>query len=656
MNQPTKPCFMLLVALIAVALVPCECVHAQSYDKVSPFSEVRWTDSNVPEVKIADQWYAVQAIDGVAINDIVDFCKKTWGARDVQRRFEEDLVEVLSKMEHPPEKTVTLKVVNLETKAEETLSDIEMTLENRQALWEARATGNEVQETLDELDKNKDGMIQLDEVPESHLSEFKKIDANKDDVATKTELAVWLLSRNGGGERKSTVTVKEAIADLDDFQRQLEERFAYLHANHIDYRTALDAIRKQLATGGDKPVEVSNLEAEIGKVISMFIDGHAGPRGFNVKDRAGRRLPFILETAGDRFVAVNFDRKSLVDADHPYVVSLDGIGLERWLAAMDPFVNVGSPQLVRRQMARYLRFVEYARQQMGLPSNDELTIGLASGDGTNRVEHKIKLVTESPETADLVERKSGVLDGNIGYLRLASFSGGSPSAVELIQQWMPKFRETNGLVVDVRNNGGGSREALLELFPYLLKPGEVHIGNVCAYRLYKEFDDDHLAARYAYRETEKRWDENEVAAIKRFKASFHPEWSISKEGFSAWHYLVLSKRADDDRYHYDKPVVLLTNSYCFSATDIFVGAFKGFRNVTIMGQSTGGGSARTKRESLPNSGIEIRLASMASFQPNGLLYDGRGVAADIRVDPSPQSFLIDGEDSLLKAAKRLLLK
>ena len=94
---------------------------------------------------------------------------------------------------------------------------------------------------------------------------------------------------------------------------------------------------------------------------------------------------------------------------------------------------------------------------------------------------------------------------------------------------------------------------------------------------------------------------------------------------------------------------------CFSATDIFVGAFKGWSNVTLVGQPSGGGSARRQSFVLPKSQIRIDCASMASFQPNGKLYDIHGILPDVVVERSPGYFLNDGEDSLLEKAIELIV-
>ena len=87
----------------------------------------------------------------------------------------------------------------------------------------------------------------------------------------------------------------------------------------------------------------------------------------------------------------------------------------------------------------------------------------------------------------------------------------------------------------------------------------------------------------------------------------------------------------------------------FSASDIFLGAFKGWRNVTLVGTPSGGGSGRYQSYRLENSKLEIRLSSMASFRPDGRLYDGNGIQPDIYVEPIPTDFIGKTDFMLEKA-------
>ena len=72
--------------------------------------------------------------------------------------------------------------------------------------------------------------------------------------------------------------------------------------------------------------------------------------------------------------------------------------------------------------------------------------------------------------------------------------------------------------------------------------------------------------------------------------------------------------------------------------------------MTLLGTASSGGSARSQSFRLPKTGLEVRCASMASFRPDGRLYDGRGIEVDGEVLPAPEDFLHAGGDAQLKAA------
>jgi len=175
------------------------------------------------------------------------------------------------------------------------------------------------------------------------------------------------------------------------------------------------------------------------------------------------------------------------------------------------------------------------------------------------------------------------------------------------------------------------------------------VGNIAQYRLSRRFDSDHLEARYMHRADWAGWNDRQRAAIAAAKGAFKPEWQPVGE-FSAWHYLVLDRTGHSAEYFYQHPVVVLSDSACFSATDIFLGALELLPRVTLLGSASSGGSARTQSFRLPNSGMEVRCASMASFRPDGRLYDGRGIEVDVEVLPDPGDFLIGGGDAQLEAA------
>lgn len=97
------------------------------YAKVAPFTGVRW-ENDRPVVCVNGRWAALVSIDDIPIGRIIDFARRRFG-KIAQKRFSEDLVEVLSTMGHDPKWKVTL---GLETK-DKTVDKLEviMTEDNR---------------------------------------------------------------------------------------------------------------------------------------------------------------------------------------------------------------------------------------------------------------------------------------------------------------------------------------------------------------------------------------------------------------------------------------------------------------------------------------------------------------------------------------------
>lgn len=449
----------------------------------------------------------------------------------------------------------------------------------------------------------------------------------------------------------AAMSAEDLKSDLGEFKRRLESQFAYLNANNVDH----EALFSDLESRIDDDFQSSKFALELSKLMAQFIDGHS--RVSNARNTLERGyLPFVVASSSDGFVAVRPGHDSFYDDQYPFVEAIDGLSIEAWLNATEPYIRKGSTQSMLKRGLAQLQYVNQLRIDMDLELRETIAVTLVNKSG----KRKTISTTVHPNLPNQVRwprlLEAGVLDGNIGYLPLHAMD---QDAVEQIREWMPQFEETNGLIVDVRGNGGGSRSALFELAGYLMTTTDPpKIGNTAKYRLDPSFDEDHLSsARFLYRLASSEFDERERKAIEEFNQSFVPEWNPPEEEFSEWHYLVLSKREDDVRYHYDRQTVILMDEGCFSATDIFLGALKGLPDVTLMGQPSDGGSARVQMFQLPNSQISIGCASMASFLPSGLLYDKHGVEPDILVSRPPEYYISqEGNDVMLAQAIRFLLK
>ena len=433
------------------------------------------------------------------------------------------------------------------------------------------------------------------------------------------------------------------------FATALDERWSYARANGADFTAAIAALRQRVATG----VSTDELGIELQKIIALGIDGHAGVSGYSL--HVGGCLPFLIEGEGAQFIAMDPDRKAFLAPGFPFLLAIDGKPVDEWCAAAAELVVKGSPQYVRQRCLRQLREIDYWRGVMHLPKKDTVAVELADQEGKTR-KTVLLPVAQSPLNYGVwPSGGSRRLDANVGYLRLPTMV--EATSLPEIKLWMPRFRDTDGLIVDVRDNNGGDRDALLLLYSYLAASDDPpRVFTAAAYRLHSAHKENHLAENHhMYRADAKEWAPEERRAVAEFARVFKPQWELPKGQFSDWHYMALTRRHDPEIFHYDKPVIVLMNSKCFSATDIFLAGLKGMKNVLLLGTPSSGGSAYGQEILLGSTGLRLRIGSMASFQADGSLFDGNGIRPDVVIEPVPE-YYIGGRDLALEEAVRRIKK
>ena len=103
------------------------------WTRLAPFTGVRWS-GGLPEIEHEEQWYALVGVDGIAIQDIINHCHATYPGL-VEKRFSEDLVEVMAGMGARPGTTVDLQLRRLDTGEQFTAHDVAMSAEKRRRAW-----------------------------------------------------------------------------------------------------------------------------------------------------------------------------------------------------------------------------------------------------------------------------------------------------------------------------------------------------------------------------------------------------------------------------------------------------------------------------------------------------------------------------------------
>ena len=198
-----------------------------------------------------------------------------------------------------------------------------------------------------------------------------------------------------------------------------------------------------------------------------------------------------------------------------------------------------------------------------------------------------------------------ILDDNIGYLYCGSFQNGfgEGNLDEVIQH----LALCNGLILDIRNNGGGN-------LTYAEK----------------------LAARFCHEKTL-------VGYLQHKTGKGHHDFSEMEEQYIE----------PSSNMRWQKSVVVLTNRHVFSAANEFVKYMKCMPQVKVVGDKTGGGAGLPFSSTLPN-GWTVRFSACPMYDRQRQQTEF-GIEPHYAVNQNDDDFA-NGKDTLIEFARKLLVE
>lgn len=196
-------------------------------------------------------------------------------------------------------------------------------------------------------------------------------------------------------------------------------------------------------------------------------------------------------------------------------------------------------------------------------------------------------------------------DEKIGYIYYPSFSSGVGEAN--LDYIFYLFKDCLGLIIDVRNNSGG-------------------------YLTYSET----IASRFVEGTVTTGYIQHKTGKGHNDFSDPYPLTLTATDGHSLWY----------------RPVIVLTNRECYSATNNFVQSMRLLPQVRILGDKTGGGSGFPFTSELPNGWI-VRFSASRLL---GADYEQLefGIDPDIKVDLTEEDKK-QGKDTLIETAIQVLL-
>ena len=660
-----KHCLQALI--LGLWLVGCSSLYERdSFNKKTAFKKLKWR-GNTPIVTFIgdkDKWYEVLAVEAIPTDTVMKYNKINFGLK-WQKRFYDDMGHSLAKQGQYILWNIDLKLKDLETGE---ILEVEKPLYKEKYVKALRKwiEENDVFENrrTQHYDTILPQYVYLTQRMYGYPNEAQ-IKETEAKVQKLTEEQQFAISWTGACPFEFWVSQESAYRTLDMIEVDLKTHFSYLDLRGVDYQHALDAIRKGIGIG----IHRSDLGAQLKKFMALFGDGHTrvSKRFVRLKREEEVRLPFEVKDVGGKVVVIK-DKYSktnkeaflpeLYHKSYPYLESIDGFSTEYLLQKLRNYRAHASKGLEKSLPGGLVSYYDLIRLQEiadgTLTKRDSIAVVLSNEQGEKK-DFTFPLYTPKPKKKKkklYVSHK--ITDENIGYLRIKSMRSGG-AFIGALEDAMESFKNTKGLIIDVRDNGGGSRLATLRLLPRFIK--KARVINIAAFRIDKDLDPDpkgiygisYGRRRFLYPKESEVWHPQERAAIDEWLANHTLHWNYDKNKFSKLHFCVIEPRWE----YYEKPVVILMDEGCFSATDIFLGAFKGVKNVKLLGYYSSGGSGYANTLGFSQTLLGAQASRMASFKNNGDLYEGNGVLPDVLVDLQVAD-LKNGVDTQYNRAVRLI--
>jgi carboxyl-terminal processing protease len=254
--------------------------------------------------------------------------------------------------------------------------------------------------------------------------------------------------------------------------------------------------------------------------------------------------------------------------------------------------------------SRATRIFTYNRLLAG-PADSEVKLGLERADGSHfETEVRRQVYSAAANVATDTTR------GGNAYIR---FDGFQPSITKDFRQALERFRNSPGLIVDLRHNGGGDLGVLVPIAGYF-------------------FDKKTL---FAKDETRSGKPLSEFVGILRLPLELY----VGRGGDQI----------------YSGPVVVLIDSRSASSSEVFAAGMQDSQRARIVGSQSCGCVLGIAKPRVMKGGGVLEMSEVLWFSPKGRRLEGTGIVPDQTILPTLKS-LQAKEDPALEAADAELVR
>jgi len=436
--------------------------------------------------------------------------------------------------------------------------------------------------------------------------------------------------------QSNKLTKADKIYGLSKFWQEVNYNFVYL--NKID-RVKWDSTYKSLINSIPETKSDYEYYLELQKFCATLKDGHT-----NVFMPAGKDFEHLNTMFGDyRLFIENVEGKAIIT--HVNLSKKDEIPVGSEIIGVN---GKSTKDYIRESVSPYISSsTDYVLQDWSI---SKLLQGLEGTQFNIRIKKptgkllELKLIhkrTEEKEIYPAFPGETSLLDlkwypNSVAYISLNSF--GDEKIDSMFVSKLPELYKAKALIVDLRNNGGGSTA----IGSYILK--------------YLTNDSLLYGSRYSTRQLNsafKAWGKYTSA-----KDTINNAWNkkalltYQDNYFYDFDYTPLKNRLKEKRLVI--PTVLLIGHNTGSAAEDFLIYADNQKHMTKIGQNSFGSTGQPYLFDLPGGGM-ARVCTKKDTYPDGREFVGNGVKPDIEVIPTIKDF-INHKDAALNMAVDYLSK
>lgn len=403
------------------------------------------------------------------------------------------------------------------------------------------------------------------------------------------------------------LSVEERAWLLGRLYRNISEYFAHWEDAAFTH-DQMDNIYREWLDVGLKLDERRDFMDFLRKCMTGLRNGHSWCTDATAYE-GGAKLGFLLEKIDGQWIVVDSE---VPEVKVGYVMeSIDGHTPDEWMKKFEDYLIATRPET---------RQTEWQGQMPTIWKAD--TAALLVRDYSDKIcevkyhppKWELKTAMQTSPRDAHTEGK-WLVDQKVGYIRIPSFN--EPHFEEDALNYVQQFVNVRAIVIDVRNNGGGSTPAQL-IAALMERP----------YRWWTETSPN-------------------VGYLHRKHAGQRGRLTVLENGSARWE----GDYTQPESCIYRAKVIILANQDTGSAAEDLVMPFKDTGRATVIGKPTAGCTGQPQYWTYRD--IHFCVGAIRAYMPSAEPFEGIGMAPDILVKRTRED-LICGRDPVLQRALDVL--